>query len=82
MLAGETHLLANDDTFHGDPDEYKLPNYFPSDRPATRKMLLPIGRYRHLLTPDHLTADLIAPAGSLAAGALHTGHAGSLLVLP
>ena len=83
VLAGETHLLPNDGTFYGNPDDYELPHYFPSDSPATRKILLPGGSaYRRLLTPNHITADLTAAADSLAADALHTGRAGGLYVLP
>lgn len=77
VLNGEVHLLPNDGTFYGSPDDYLLPGYFP-------KTALPQAHIAHrrmfatIRGPDQAEEDdfLAAAAAHLDASALHVAHAG------
>ena len=73
VLTGEAQALPDDDTFYGNPQDYRLPHYFPEDSPAAQKVLQPsAGAYRRLLAPAQ--ARLALAGERAASGIAYLSH--------
>ena len=80
VLTGESSTLPDDGTFHGKPQDYLLPHYFPKDSPAAQKVLQPsMGAYRRLLAP--FQAQLALAAERVVSGAAHVARRSSMLAM-